>query len=216
MAQKEFYEEIGESLIDLDEEKTLSLARKAINEEMDLVEVIEKGFGGGVRKLGKLWDEGEFFLPELMMGGQIVNKAIDMLIPHIEESDKDASPGKIILATIEGDVHSIGRTIVGTMLSANGYHVHDIGKDVPVEIIIEEAEKENADIIGVSALLTTTMPGQKTLVEKLKEKGIRKKYKVILGGAPVTADWVKACGADGYAENALDAVTLVNKIMDRV
>jgi len=212
--QESFYEEISESIVNLDKDKAISLAKKAIDENMNLLDVVEKGFGAGIRRIGDLWDEGEFFLPELMLGGNIVQESMELLLPHLKANKEDITSGKVVIATIEGDIHSIGKTIVATMLSANGFEVYDLGADVSAEKIIRTALEKNANIIGVSALLTTTMIGQKKLIETLKERGIRDKFKVILGGAPVTQNWVNECQADGYADNAIEAVKLIKKLMD--
>ena len=148
-----------------------------------------------------------------MSGAQIMQKAIDLITPHLGASDDLQTSGKILLATIEGDIHSIGKTIVGTMLRANGFEVIDLGTDVKAEIIVEEAVKVNADIIGVSTLLTTTMHNQKKVVDLLEERGLRNKIKIILGGAPVTQSWVEECQADGFAENAVEAVKLAKTLV---
>ncbi|MHA1973982.1 MAG: cobalamin B12-binding domain-containing protein [Candidatus Hodarchaeales archaeon] len=208
------YEEMASSVVDLDMEKSLSLAQQAIDQKLPLLEVIEKGFAKGIRKVGELWDEGEFFLPELMRGAQIMQKALEIIQPHLEkEKEKRKTKGKILMATIEGDIHSIGKTIVATMLRANGFDVIDLGADVKIDLIIEEALKNDVDIIGLSALLTTTMIGQKTAIERLEGRGVRAKFKVILGGAPVTEKWVAECKADGYAENAVSAVRLAERLL---
>ena len=160
MSQENLFDEISEAIVNLDKEKALQLAKKAIKEDIELLDVIEKGFGEGIRRIGDLWDEGEFFLPELMLGGTIMQEAMNLLLPHLKAGSENISRGKVVIATIEGDIHSIGKTIVGTMLSANGFDVYDLGADVPAEEIIKVAVEKNADIIGVSALLTTTMIGQ--------------------------------------------------------
>jgi len=208
------YEQMAKSVVDLDLEKALSLAQEAIDQNLPLLEVVEKGYAEGIRKVGELWDEGEFFLPELMRGAQIMQQALELIQPHLEKSKEPRkTKGKILMATIEGDIHSIGKTIVATMLRANGFEVIDLGADVKIDLIIEEALNNKVDIIGLSALLTTTMIGQKTVIEKLEEKGLKNQFKVILGGAPVTEKWVKECNADGYAENAVSAVKLAEKLM---
>jgi corrinoid protein of di/trimethylamine methyltransferase len=212
MSQEEFYKEISETIVSLEEEKAIDLANRAIKEKMNILDIIEKGYGEAIRKLGELWDSGEFFLPELMMGGKIVQNSIDVLLPHLEKGQERKSLGKVVVATIEGDIHSIGKTIVATMLNAYGFEVYDLGADVPAEKIIEKAIEVDANIIGVSALLTTTMLGQKRVVELLRQKGITK-FKVILGGAPVTSTWVEECNADGYDENAIEAVKLVKTLL---
>ena len=215
MAQEQFYGEISDAIVNLDKEKAIELANRAIVEKLNLLEVIEKGFGDGIRRIGDLWEEGEFFLPELMLGGNIMQESMDILLPSLKESGASASQGVVVIATIEGDIHSIGKTIVGTMLSANGFDVYDLGADVPAEKIIETAVEKNADIIGVSALLTTTMFGQKKIIDILEDKGIRDNFKVIIGGAPVTKEWTEQCNADGFAGSAVGAVKLVKNLLNK-
>jgi len=212
MSKEKILNEISEAIVNLDQEKALELAKRAITDDLNLLDVVEHGFGAGIRKIGDLWDEGEIFLPELMLGGKIMQEAMEILLPHLKEHSETFNRGTVVIATIEGDIHSIGKTIVGTMLSANGYDVHDLGADVPAEKIVDEAIKVHANIIGVSALLTTTMTGQKRVVEILKERNLRSQFKVILGGAPVSRKWVEECGADGYADSAVDAVKLVKEL----
>ncbi len=208
------YEEMAASVVELDMEKAKSLAQKALDEQLPLLEAIEKGFGEGIKRVGNLWDAGEFFLPELMRGAQVMQEAVDIITPHLEEGSRAReTKGKVVMATIEGDIHTIGKTIVATMLKANGFEVIDLGADVKAEDIIAEAVKHRADLIGVSALLTTTMIGQKKIIELLEQQGIRDKFKVILGGAPVTSKWVEECKADGYAENAVAAVTKAKQLL---
>ena len=215
MAQEQFYGEISDAIVNLDEEKAIELAKRAITEKWNLLEVIEKGYGDGIRRIGDLWEEGEFFLPELMLGGNIMQESMNILLPSLKESGASASLGVVVIATIEGDIHSIGKTIVGTMLSANGFDVYDLGADVPAEKIIETAIEKNADIIGVSALLTTTMFGQKKIIDILEDKGIRDNFKVIIGGAPVTKEWTEQCNADGFAGSAVGAVKLVKNLLNK-
>ena len=216
MNNSAIYTEMAEAIVNLDKDKALLLAKRAIDEKMNLLDVIEKGFGEGIRKVGELWDEGEFFLPELMAGAQIMQGAVDHITPHLQIAGSEfQSSGKIVLATIEGDIHSIGKTIVGTMLRANGFEVIDLGTDVKAEKIVEKAISVGADIVGVSTLLTTTMQNQKKVVEILDEKNFRANIKIMLGGAPVTNNWVEECGADGYAENAVEAVKLAKLLMSK-
>jgi len=206
--------EISEAIVNLNKEKAINLAKKAVSENLNLVEVIEKGFGKGLERIGDLWNEGEFFLPELMVGGTIMQDALNILLPHLKQTTDTFTKGKVVIATIEGDIHSIGKTIVGTLLSANGFEVYDLGADVPVDKIINEAIEKDVDIIGVSALLSSTMIGQKKLIEILEKKNLRDKFKVILGGAPVTQGWSEDCGADGYAPSAIEAINLVKSLIN--
>ncbi|MFX0011587.1 MAG: B12-binding domain-containing protein, partial [Candidatus Hermodarchaeota archaeon] len=179
MSLEDFYDEIAASIVDLNENKAVELAKRAISEKFDLLKVLEKGFSEGIRRIGILWENGDIFLPELMLGGNIMQECMNLLLPYLRSDKKEYSPGTVVIATIEGDIHSIGKTIVATMLSANGYEVYDLGADVAAEKIIEVALEKNADVIGISALLTTTMFGQKRVIDLLKEKGIRDKFKVI-------------------------------------
>jgi trimethylamine corrinoid protein len=214
MDESEILNQMAEAVVGLNRLEATKLANLAITQKMDLVKVIEKGFGEGIRKVGDLWDEGEFFLPELMSGAQIMQEAVDILTPAFQSSGSDRqSTGKVVLATIEGDIHSIGKTIVATMLRANGFEVLDLGTDVKAEKIVEEAKKFNANIIGVSALLTTTMIHQKKVIEILEGENLRSNFKVMFGGAPVTQKWVDECNADGYAENAVEAVKLAKSLV---
>ncbi|MBY8987793.1 MAG: corrinoid protein [Candidatus Lokiarchaeota archaeon] len=215
MTQEQFFKEISDAIVNLEKEKATELAHRAVNENMNLLDVIEKGYGDGIRRIGDLWEEGEFFLPELMLGGTIMQESMDVLLPKLKSSGQNISAGSIVIATIEGDIHSIGKTIVGTMLSANGYEVYDLGADVPAEQIIDTAIEKNADVIGVSALLTTTMFGQKKIVDILEKRGIRGKFKVIIGGAPVNQSWTDECKADGFASSAVGAVKLVKKLLNK-
>ena len=209
----DFFEECAKSVVELNMEKAKQLANEAIEKKMPLLDVIEKGYGQGIKRVGDLWDAGEFFLPELMRGAQIMQESVDIITPHLGTDSKRETKGTIVIATIQGDIHSIGKTIVATMLRANGFNVIDLGVDVSAEVIIDEAKKHKADIIGVSALLTTTMIGQKKVVELLEKEGLRNSLKVILGGAPVTTTWIEECKADGYAENAVAAVALAKKLL---
>ena len=213
MSNSEIFKEMADSIVNLDVDKAIDLANIAINEKLNLLEVIEQGYAAGIRMVGELWEDGEFFLPEIMRGAQIMQNCLDILIPHLQSGMDQLSLGTVVIATIEGDIHSIGKTIVGTMLRAYGFEVHDLGADVPAEKIIATAIEKNADVIGVSALLTTTMIGQKRIIDILKEKNLVDRFKVILGGAPVTSSWVKECNADGFAENAVEAVKLVKSLL---
>lgn len=208
---EQFYTEIANSIVNLDEDKAISLANQAVEKKYALLAVIEQGYAAGIRRVGELYDEGEYYLPELMVAAKIMQDSLALITPHLEKDGQRKILGTVVIATIEGDLHSIGKNIVAIMLGANGFKVYDLGADVKLDTIIAEAEAKNATIIGLSALLTTTMVGQKILIDKLKAQGIRDKYKVILGGAPVTEKWTTECGADGYAGSAIEAVTLLKE-----
>ena len=205
---KEHLDSCRQSIIVGDAEKSAELAKLTLEKGMNVLEVIENGFVSGIREVGRLWEEGELFLPELVIGADAMKKAMDVLQPSLDESaGRQDSLGHVVIGTIEGDIHDIGKTLVATMLSANGFRVTDLGADVPVAKFVETAEEKGADWIAISALLTTTMPGQRKVVEQLAAKSLDN-IKVMVGGAPCSAEWASEIGADGYAGDAVAAVTL--------
>jgi trimethylamine corrinoid protein len=180
---------------------------------MDLNAVIDKGYITGIQKVGQLWEEGEYFLPELITSAECMKAAMKIMQPELEKAQiQMQSAGTVVIGTVEGDIHDIGKNLVASILSANGFDVVDLGADVKLETFIEKAEEVSADLICLSALLTTTMTGQKRLIELLKEKGLYGRYKVMVGGAPVNQKWADDIGADGYSENALTAVGAAKKL----
>lgn len=215
MTPQELYDQIINAIVDLEEDRIDNLTKLVIKDhnQYDIVEVIEKGYSLGIKKVGELFDEGTYFLPELIFGSNLVEEALQQLLPLLQEGEETASLGKVVIATIEGDVHAIGKKIVGTMLTAYGFRVFDLGVEIPAEVIIDKALEENADVIAVSALLTTTMPAQQRVIDVLKERNVREQFKVIFGGAPVTRSWAESAGADGYASNAIEAVVEVKKLL---
>lgn len=205
---KEHLDSCRQSIIDGDAEKSAELAKLTLEKGMNVLEVIENGFVSGIREVGRLWEEGELFLPELVIGADAMKKAMDVLQPSLEDGAGDQDGlGHVVIGTIEGDIHDIGKTLVATMLSANGFRVTDLGADVPVAKFVETAEEKGADWIAISALLTTTMPGQKKVIEQLAAKSLSS-IKVMVGGAPCSAEWAAEIGAAGYAGDAVAAVAL--------
>ena len=190
------------------------LAHKAIEENID-VNVAIDAFSLAIRKAGDLFEEGEFFLPELMRSAEAMKAAMTIFKPVLMKGKEDRSFGKVVIGTIEGDIHDIGKTLVASLLSAEGFEVYDLGADVPISTFIDKAVEVDAQIICMSALLTTTMVGQKKLIDQLKEKKLRDKFKILIGGAPISKKWVEEIGADGSAENAVSAVKLARKVLGR-
>jgi len=192
------------------------LASEGLSARLEPRDMIEKGFVPGIRKVGELWEEGEYFLPELMASAEAMKAAMAVLKPALEASAAELlSLGRVVLGTIEGDIHDIGKNLVGSMLSANGFDVIDLGADVEIGRFIEAAVSARADVIGLSALLTTTMVNQRRLVERLEAEGLRGSFKVLVGGAPVSRAWAAEIGADGYGENALAAVQAARELVGR-
>lgn len=210
----ELLKQMAQSIIDGDSDVSVRLAQQSIAEGMDPLKAITDGFVVGVNAVGAAFAAGDAFLPELVMAGEAMKAAVSTLEPELaKRGSKRETLGKVVMATVEGDIHEIGKSLVSTMLSASGFTVIDMGVDNPSDKIIEKALEIDADIIGLSALLTTTMIRQKEIIEKLDARGLRKKIKVIVGGAPVTREWVQKIEADGYSEDAIGAVNVAKELM---
>ncbi len=213
MSKEDTLARMEKAIIEGNKEEAVLLARKALEERIDLLEVIEKGYVRGIQRVGDLWERGEYFLPELITSAECMKAAMSILQPEIEKAQIQArSRAKVVIGTVEGDIHDIGKNLVASMLAANGFDVIDLGADVRLETFVEKAAEENADFICLSALLTTTMLGQKRVIEILKEKNLTPRIKVLVGGAPVNQKWADDIGADGYGENAMVAVKVAQKI----
>ncbi len=211
---EELLNKMAQSIIDGDSDVSAELAKQAVAEGMDPLFAITNGYVMGINKVGDAFAAGDAFLPELVMAGEAMKSAVAVLEPELMKTGSARKTlGKVVMATVEGDIHEIGKSLVGTMLSASGFTVYDMGVDNPSDKIIAKALEVDADLIGLSALLTTTMIRQKEVINKLDEKGLRKKIRVMVGGAPVTRDWVQKIEADGYSEDAIGAVQIAKQLM---
>ncbi|MFX1485757.1 MAG: corrinoid protein [Promethearchaeota archaeon] len=216
MSSEAVLKELVSAIMSFDAEKVYESVKKALDKEIDPVEIVQKGITKGLGIVGEKFERGEFFLMHLVAAGEAVKKVMDELInPELEKrAVKLESIGKVVIGTVEGDIHDIGKNIVASMLVTAGFEVYDIGKDVPSTEFVKKAKEVNADIIGASALLSTTMPVQREIVELLSKEGLKDKIKVMVGGAPATEEWAKEIGADGYAENAVEAVNVAKRILN--
>ncbi len=216
MAEAErIYEMMQKSIETYDSNAAIAAAEQAVEAGLNLVEAVEKGFADPIRKLGEAFDRMEIFLPELTLGADAMKAGVAVLEKALNaQGGKLETKGVVVVGTVEGDIHDIGKSVVATLLQANGYEVHDLGVDVPSPRIIEAAESHNADIIALSALLSTTMLYQRDVIELLKNKGTRDKYYILVGGAPVTQAWADQIGADGFAHDAFEAVQLLDSVME--
>jgi len=211
---EDLFQKMAQSILDGDSEIAIFLAKQAVQNGVDPLDAISRGFVLGVNQVGENFACGQAFLPELVMAGEAMKAAVATLEPEMQRRGTTRQVlGKVVLATVEGDIHEIGKTLVGTMLSASGFQVYDLGVDVPAKKIIEKVKEVDADLVGLSALLTTTMVKQKEVIGELDKLGLRKKVKVIVGGAPVTRDWVQKIEADGYSEDAVGAVGLAKRLV---
>lgn len=213
---EKLYKDMAQSIIDGDSDISVELAQKSIEIGMPPLDAITKGFVVGVNYIGDQFGLGEAFLPELVMAGEAMKAAVAVLEPELLKlGEAREIMGRVILATVEGDIHEIGKTLVGTMLSASGFEVTDMGVDQPAEKIIGKALEINANLIGLSALLTTTMVRQRELIEELDKENLRPRIQVMVGGAPITRDWATKIKADGTSEDAVGAVQLAKQLVGK-
>ncbi|MBN8579622.1 MAG: corrinoid protein [Anaerolineae bacterium] len=213
---EKLYKDMAQSIIEGDSDISVELAKKSIEMNVPPLDAITKGFVIGVNYIGDQFGAGEAFLPELVMAGEAMKAAVATLEPELLKlGEARETMGRVVLATVEGDIHEIGKTLVGTMLSASGFEVTDLGVDQPADKIIGKALEINASIIGMSALLTTTMVRQREVIEEMDKEGLRPQIKVMVGGAPITRDWAAKIKADGYSEDAVGAVKLAKELVGK-
>ena len=206
MSKEDLIKAAIEAVIKGDENAAVDVANKVIAEGLDPVEIISDGFAKGMITVGDLFAKEDYALPEVLLSAGAMQDAMDVLDPHIPRKDAKEKMGVVVIGTVEGDIHEIGKRIVGTMLEVYGFEVHDLGADVSTEKFIEKVKELKADIVATSALMTTTMGRQKKLEEALKEAGMRDSVKTMVGGAAVTKEWADLIGADGYGQDVTEAV----------
>jgi corrinoid protein of di/trimethylamine methyltransferase len=212
----ELLAQITESLVAGDPDATLAGTRKAIAAGLEPLTIIEHGLVPGMRIVGDKYASGEYFLPNLIVSASGMKQAMSLLEPELKARRQELkSAGTVVIGTVRGDIHEIGKSLVATMLTANGFEVHDLGVDVPVEAFVSRVRESGANLVGLSALLTTTMHGQKDVIEALRKAGVRGQVKVMVGGAPVTKKWADDIGADGWAQDAVAAVDLAVRLAAR-
>jgi len=209
-------EKMSESIVALDRALTIRMVQEALEKGVDPIEIIEQGLSAGMRSIGDKFQKLELFLPELILGSKIFAEAMKWIEPVIVKKGVERKvEGTVVIGTVKGDVHNIGKDIVAMLLKTAAFEVHDLGVDVEISKFIEKANEVTADIIGLSSLLTSTMPIQKDLIQILKERGERNKFLVMVGGGPVTQRWADEIGADGYALNAEEAVRVASALMQK-
>ena len=211
---EEMVEKLAKAVIEGEPDDAEELAKQALDQGLDPLTCINDGLTKGIQRVGELFASGEYFLPELIIGAEAMKRALAVLEPAMVGDQSREVVGTVVLGTVEGDMHEIGKTLVGTMLIANGFKVIDLGVDQSADRFVAAVKENEAEIVGASALLTTTMLQQKKLIEALDEAGLRDQVKVMVGGAPVTESFASEIGADGYAEDAISAVDLAFRLVD--
>ena len=210
----DLYARMAKAIIDGEAEEAAALAQEGLTAGLAPGDILDSGFVKGIEEVGDLFAKGEFFLPELVQGAEAMKAAVAVLQPAIDAAGGGRQTlGSALAGTVAGDIHEIGKTIVCSMLSAAGFTVTDVGCDVPIESFVAKVKELSPDLLLLSALLTTTMPNQAKTIEALKEAGLREGVKVIIGGAPTTRAWADEIGADGYAEDAIEAVATARRLM---
>jgi trimethylamine corrinoid protein len=202
-----------QAVVDGDAARARTLAAELVASHGDLLAAVEQGFAAGIRRVGELWEEGEYFLPELVQGAEAMKAAMDLLRPALAASRGDApARAGVVIGTVRGDLHDIGKGLVATLLAAHGFEVHDLGSDVPIEAFVARARDTGSRIVAASALLTTTMTAQRDLVRAVEAAGLPSRPRVLVGGAPTSGAWAAEIGAS-HAENALGAVKVAEAMV---
>ena len=212
MANEELYQEASDAIVNADRAAAEDIAKRALAAGIAPGDIMANGFVKGIQEVGELFESGEMFLPELMMAADAMAGATEITNAALE-AGAATTKGKVVIGTVQGDVHDIGKAIVIAYLKANGYEVSDLGRDVPAATFIAKAKENNADVIGMSALLTTTMEEQKKVIKVIKEEGLS--FKTVVGGAPATQRWADQIGADAYAEDANDGVKKIDALLGK-
>jgi corrinoid protein of di/trimethylamine methyltransferase len=211
---QELFEAMRKAVVDGDPDEAAALAERALAEGVDPLLAIDEGYVPGLRRVGEQFSCGEMYLPEMMLAARAMQRAVAVLEPELaRRSTQRQVAGRVVIGTVKGDIHEIGKNLVAMMLSADGFEVHDLGVDVAPEAFVTKAREVHADIVAMSALLTTTMTGQRTVVDALADAGLRPGVKVLVGGAPVTRAWADQIGADGFGEDAVGAVKVARSLV---
>ena len=216
MKEQEILKRLSDAVLQFDSEAAADAARTAVAAHIDPVKAIEGGLAVGLRVIGDKFEAGELWLPHLILGAEAMEAAIKVLEEHMPKGALEStSRGTVVIGTVEGDIHDLGLRIVASMLRANGFKVYDLGCNARSLDLIQKAKEVDADIIAASSLMTTTMPFMRDLVEALESAGLRDRFKVLVGGGPVSKEWAKAIGADGYGKDASEAVKAAKQLVQK-
>ncbi|HEY3425400.1 MAG TPA: corrinoid protein [Negativicutes bacterium] len=211
LQKDEYFQQLSDAVLEMDERKTASIAAEVIKQGIDAFEAIEKGLSAGMARAGQLYEEEEYFIPELLLCADAMYDGLEVLKPHLKSSSE--IKGKIVIGVVEGDTHDIGKNIVKMMLETAGYQLIDLGRDVPPQRFVTVAKNERAQMIAAATLMSTTMDGMTQIVKLLENEGVRDKFKVIIGGGPVSPGFAKRIGADAYVANATEAIRVAKELI---
>lgn len=214
MEKEELFTKIREAVGNYDEESAKELVEKALEKDIDAKTIITEALTPAIRKVGELFAQEKIFLTQLLLAADVFGMALDIVKPKLLEKEKKIETiGRVVIGTVAGDIHDLGKSLVYTMLMAWGFEVIDLGKDVPTEVFVQKVRELEPDILGMSALMTTTMLEQRKVIKALEDAGLRDKVKVMVGGAPVTREWAEEIIADGYAPDAFAVVKMAKKMI---
>ena len=214
-SKEEVFQRLRDAIVQLDIDGIRRIAQEALDKGIPAYEAVMEGMSKGMEIVGKKFEEGEFFLSDLIMAGETMKAGMEVLKPHLK-AGQVKSMGRVVIGTVKGDIHDIGKNIVSTLLSSAGFEVHDLGVDVDVDRFVKAVQEFKAHILAMSALLTVTMPYMEEVIKAVEKAGIRSQLKIIVGGAPLSEDYAKRIGADAYAEDAVTGVEKCKKLMDEV
>ncbi|HWR62693.1 MAG TPA: corrinoid protein [Clostridia bacterium] len=214
MDKDSLFKDISDALVEMEEETVVEICEKTLEENIPAYETITGALVPGMDRVSRLYEEEEYFLPEVLICSDCMNAGLDVVKPHMDKSSMSA-PIKVVVGVVQGDTHDIGKNLVRILMEASGMEVYDLGRDVELDRFIDKAEEVGADLIGMSTLMTTTMDGMKTVIDRLKEKNMRDKYKVLIGGGPISQHFADVIGADLYTKDASEAVKRVKEIFGR-
>ncbi|MGH4125022.1 MAG: corrinoid protein [Clostridium sp.] len=212
--KEELLQAISDSVVDMEEEKTIEITKQFIENNFDAYEGIDKGLAHGMRRAGELYDEEEYYIPELLICSDAMYAGLDILKPHLKSKDGDKKH-KVVIGVVEGDTHDIGKNLVKIMMETEGFYVEDLGRDVPAIKFVEKAKEISADIICLSTLMTTTMCGMEEVVKILESENLRQKIKVMIGGGPVSSSFAEKIGADVYTADASRAAKMAKELVNK-
>jgi len=211
-SKEELLKELSDCVVDMEDKLVGGVAEEYIEAGYPALDGITEGLVDGMQRTADLYEQEEYFIPELLICSDAMYNGLDVLRPHLNKTENQEKR-KVVIGVVEGDTHDIGKNLVRIMLEAAGYEMHDLGRDVALQRFVDTAKEINADIIAMSTLMSTTMPGMSQVIEMLETAGIRDKVKVIIGGAPISPTFAQKIGADGYSATAVEAVKLVNRLM---